>query len=256
VIDTNVYLSRWPARRLPLDEPAVLVARLKEAGVTQAWAGNFDALLHNDLAAANARLAADCNAHGREQLIPFGAVNPLLPDWQEDLRRCHEVHHMRGIRLHPNYHGYTLAQPQFAALLEQAASRDVMVQIALRMEDPRTQHRLFAAADVDPAPLAMLLPRFPNLRVQLLNSLNVVRPDTLDNLIAAGNVSVEIAALEGINGIVNLLKHVPVEQVLFGSYAPFFAWESAALKLRESSLAAVQRAAIERENAEKLLLAR
>ena len=91
------------------------------------------------------------------------------------------------------------------------------------------------------------------LRVQLLNSLNVLRPDALDKLIAAGQVFVEIAALEGIGGIANLLQHVPLDRVLFGSHLPFFAWESAALKLQESELADVQRTAIERGNAQSLV---
>ena len=45
MIDTNVYLSRWPFRRLPLDETPALVAKLHEQGVEQAWAGSFDAVL-------------------------------------------------------------------------------------------------------------------------------------------------------------------------------------------------------------------
>ena len=253
MIDTNVYLFRWPTRRLPCDDTAALVEKLKPAGVAQAWAGSFDALLHNDVSALNARLADECGVHSGGLLIPFGTINPLLPDWQEDLRRVDEVHNMPGIRLHPNYHGYKLDAPEFASLLAAAAERKLLVQIALRMEDPRTQHRLFSTADVDAAPLANLLPKFPTLRVQLLNSLNVLRPDLLDRLVAAGNVSVEIAMLEGVNGITNLLKHVPLERVLFGSYFPFFAWESAKLKLQESELTQRLREAIEGASAERLL---
>jgi predicted TIM-barrel fold metal-dependent hydrolase len=253
MIDTNIYLSRWPTRRLPCDDTAALVAKLKAAGVVQAWAGSVDALLHNDVSAVNTRLADECAAHGDGLLIPFGTINPLLPDWQEDLRRVHEVHKMPGIRLHPNYHGYKLDAPEFAGLLTAAAERKLLVQFALRMEDPRTQHRLFSAADVDASPLVELLPKFPQLRVQLLNSLNVVRPDLLDRLIAAGNVSVEIAMLEGVGGITNLLKHVPPERVLFGSYFPFFAWESARLKLQESELTQRLRESIEGASAERLL---
>jgi predicted TIM-barrel fold metal-dependent hydrolase len=253
VIDTNVYLSRWPTRRLPGDETPKLVEKLRAQGVTHAWSGSFDALLHKDVGGVNARLAAECEQHGDGRLIPFGTVNPLLPDWEEDLRRCHELHKMPGIRLHPNYHGYKLSEPASATLLEQAARRGLIVQVPLRMEDPRTQPRLLTVEDVDPTPLVELLPKLPMLRVQLLNSLNVLRPDVLDKLIAAGQVFAEIAALEGISGIANLLKHVPVERVLFGSYFPFFAWESAKLKLQESELAELQRAAIERDNAQKLI---
>ncbi|MCU0877135.1 MAG: amidohydrolase [Pirellulaceae bacterium] len=261
IVDTNVYLGRWPTRRLPADETPKLVALLKQNGVAEAWAGSFEALLHRDLAGVNQRLAAECREHGAGLLRAFGAVNPLAPDWEEDLRRCHEVHAMPGIRLHPNYHDYRLDDPAFARLLAAAAERSLVVQIAARMEDPRTQSRLLAADDVDLAPLVELLPKVPQpdsadkpgLRLELLNALGPVRPDLIDRLIAAGPVYVEFAMLEGVAGLAQRLTHVPPDRILFGSHAAFFAWQSAALKLRESALSGAQIESLEFKNARQVL---
>lgn len=251
MIDTNVYLSRWPCRRLPCDNTPALVEKLRKGGVKQAWCGSFEALLHKDIAAVNSRLAEECKTNGggeKPLLVPFGAINPKLPDWKEDLRRCVEVHKMPGIRLHPNYHGYKLDDPDFAALLAAACERKLIVQLAIRMEDPRTQHPLLQVPDVDASPLAAIMKQHPTLRLVILNGLMPLRPDLVDKLSAAG-VSFDIATLEGIAGLSQLLKSVPLERILFGSYFPFFAWEAAKLKLQESALARFQVEAITEKNA-------
>src|SRR5262245_7816602 len=94
IIDTNVNLFSWPFRALKYGETQALVAKLKKHRVIQAWAGSFEALLSKDMNGVNARLAAECVKHAPGFLIPFGSVNLAWPDWQEDVRRCHETHKM------------------------------------------------------------------------------------------------------------------------------------------------------------------
>jgi predicted TIM-barrel fold metal-dependent hydrolase len=252
MIDTNVYLSRWPFRRLPLDEAGVLVDALRGAGIEQAWAASFDALLHKDIAAVNERLAAECRRHA-DCLLPFGAVNLTLPDWQDDVRRCRELHNMRGIRLHPNYHGYSLDDPRFSELLKIAAQDQLIVQIAVRMEDDRTQHPLLRVPAVDLAPLPAVLKSAPAVQVQLLNSGRDVTPALLSQLAECPGAWIEFAMTEGVGGIGQLSTRFPFERILLGTYAPFFAVESSLLKLEESELGVALRQRIARSNAETLL---
>jgi uncharacterized protein len=255
MIDTNVSLFRWPFRRLIGDDPAPLVARLRKKGVTQAWAASFEGLLCRDVAGVNARLAGACREHGRNFLVPFGCVNPKLPGWQEDLRRCQEIHRMRGIRLHPNYHGYTLADPAFAELVRTAASRGLLVQIALSMEDPRTQFPLMQAPPVDPTPLADLLPRFPKLRLVLLNAgyWGGSMTPHISSIKEAGNAWFDIAMNERVGGLARLIEQTSSARVVFGSHYPFFYFESALLKVRSAGLPRDEELAITEGNARSLL---
>jgi predicted TIM-barrel fold metal-dependent hydrolase len=249
VIDVNVSLHRWPFRRLYGDDPASLAAFLREKCVTQAWVGSFDGLLNRDIAAVNARLAADCKEHGAGILLPFGSINPKLPGWQEDLRRCHEVHRMRSIRLHPNYHGYALAEPLCKELLAAAANRKLVVQIAAAMEDERTQHPLVRVAPVDLGPLPAVLRAVPGLRIVLLNA---GRNPHARELSAAG-ARFDIATVEGAGGVAKFAGEISAQRVLFGSHAPFFYFESAVLKVKEAGLPDHDTHAITEANARQIL---
>lgn len=217
IVDVNVNLSRWPFRRVKGDETPELVEMLRTRGVVQAWAGSLDGLLHKDIAGVNARLAAECRRFGEGFLLPFGSINPTLPDWEEDVRRCAEEHRMPGIRLHPNYHGYTLEDPVFARLLKLAEERRLIVQIALKMEDERTQHPLMRVPPVDASKLA----GGPRLVI-----LNGPAP--------AAEGCVDFAMVEGVEGVAKLAGRIGMERLLFGSHFPIFTWESARLKVRES----------------------
>src|SRR5690606_19161374 len=122
-------------------------------------------------------------------------------------------------------------------------------QVALKMEDERTQHPLLPVPAVDPAPLLELLPKHPAVPVVLLNALKDIRGETLAKLATAENVFFEIAFLEGVGAVERLIEQVPYERLLFGSHFPFFYLEAARLKLRESEVGDFIETAITRENA-------
>jgi hypothetical protein len=242
LVDTHVYVSRWPFRRVPGDETPELVTQLKQRGVTSAWVGSFDALLHRDIGAVNMRLAQECEEHREIRLVPFGAVNPTLPDWEEDLRRCHEVHRMPGVRLHPDFHGYKLDDARFERLLDLATQRGLLVQIGLCMEDPRLQPPLAILPPVDPAPLFNLLPKYPRARVELLNYWRTYRNNRVlqARLNSLPQVCFDTATIERVAGIEELLAAMPSLRLAFGSYAPYYNFGSSWQKLHESVLSAEQ----------------
>jgi predicted TIM-barrel fold metal-dependent hydrolase len=269
VTDTNIHLFQWPFRHLKYGKTDALVAKLQRHNVGQAWAGSYEALLFKDMAGVNERLAEECAARGGGLLIPVGGINPLLPGWDEHMRRCQEVHGMRVIRLHPAYQGYTLGEPVFARMLEAAADRRLIVQIALLMEDIRVQLPLFPAPLVNPGPLVPLLTKLPHAQVQLLHGFAGMRLPRSRALFDLPNVTVDISGIEGTGALGALLAgnlpsdwfggfvrggpKLPVERLLFGSHAPYFPIENALLKCFESPLSRPQMQAIFAGNASRLL---
>ena len=234
IIDTNVSLFQWPFRRLPADEPSALVAQLKLFGIRKAWAGSYEALLHRDVAGVNERLTDACRSYGEGRLVPIGTVNPSLPDWAEDLRRCHEAHRMAGIRVYPNYHDYDLSSPVFARLLKLTAQRGLFVQLAVAMEDVRTQHPLVQVKDVELRPLADLVSGIPGVRVQLLNH----RPRTAELLTLAkvDGIHFDISRVDDTSGVSRIVRALPRGRVMFGSHAPFLIQQAALIRSGETDL--------------------
>jgi hypothetical protein len=250
IVDTNVYVGRWPWRRLPLDDAGALVAKLKSHDVSRAWTGSFEGLFQRDVRGVNERLAETCRQKGDGLLLPFGSINPALPDWEEDVRRCQEDLGMGGIRLHPNYHGYKLDHRCARDVLLAAAERDLVVQLVVSMEDERTQNPVFRVPHLDCGPLVQLVKQRPRLKLVVLNAFRAMPLADAEKLAAAGNVSFDIAMLEGVG---RLARQVGLERVVFGSLASLFYFESALLKLRESELGGFQFEAIAAGNAHRLL---
>jgi len=230
IVDTNVSLFHWPFRRLPLDVTEKLVKKLRSLGVTQAWAGSFEAILHRDMATVNQRLVRECRQS--PELVPIGSVNPLLPDWENDLQRCFREHDMPAVRLHPNYHGYPLTDPRFARLLQIATAAGRFVQVATLMEDTRTQNPLVRVADVDLGPLVDQVKRIRGARVQVLNWRP--RSPLLEKLATVPGIYFDVARVDSTDGVPQLVSKVPAGQVLFGSHAPFLVPEAALIRTHES----------------------
>jgi predicted TIM-barrel fold metal-dependent hydrolase len=229
------------------------VTALKKKGVTQAWVGSFDGLLHRDVSAVNSRLAADCQKHGPNFLVPLGVINPTLSDWREDLRRCYYKHHMPGIRLYPNYHGYRLDSALFHSVIEMAASHNLVVQLSAALEDERTQNALIQLPPVDMAHLSEVISGVHGLRLIIVNWKNGLTGDLARRLCENGEIYFDFAMLEEVGGLEKLCRKVPVERVVFGSNFPLFYFDAAALKVRESRLSKHDQISILRANAQRLL---
>lgn len=252
LIDCNISIGHWPFRLHEGQETSSIPSqcqRLRDKGMTQGWAGSIEGIFQRDVFLANAVLRDRCEEYSNGLLLPAFTINPALPSWENDLSRLPILFDFRAIRLHPNYHGYTLDDPRFLRLLEAAAEAKFLVQLVVQMEDERTQHPLMRVPPVNLKPLPAALKKVPNARVMVLNANRAMSMTALQDC----PVWLDFAMLEGVGGIEGLLKDWPLEKLVFGSHAPLFYWEAAKLKLQESDLSPGQLAAITHDNATRCL---
>jgi predicted TIM-barrel fold metal-dependent hydrolase len=254
IIDTHVYVGTWPFRQVASDDRAGIVAELRRNKVPQAWAGTFDGLLHKDVSSTNERLVEACRTVGGSLFVPFGTVNPTLPDWEEDVRRCHEVHRMPGIRLHPNFHGYTLDDPRFTRLLAEAHKRSLLVQIVCWLDSEQHSY-VHGLMHVEISPLIAAARTFSELRFILANAIYTLKnKDTLIHELAAlPNIAFDFGRMAEAAGVGHLVRNVKVDRVVLGSGAPLRPVEQAVAAVQKAPLQESDKAAIRAGNARRLI---
>jgi|SRR4051794_30999366 predicted TIM-barrel fold metal-dependent hydrolase len=254
ITDTHVYLGHWPHQQLSSDDPPKLATELRRNGLTLAWAGSFDGLFHKDIAGVNQRLAETCGRIGNGMLlVPFGTINPTLPDWEDDIRRCRETFRMSGIRLHPTYHGYTLDDPRFVKLLELTAARGLIVQLVVWMEAER---HLLLNPHVTDLDLKVLEENFAlptGLKLIVTNYSHSSEDGHIPALLRNENVYFDFARASGAESISRLIGKTSPRRIVFGSGAPLHSIEAATAKLKETKLTPDIRRQIGSANAAALL---
>jgi len=252
IIDCNANLGNWPFRRIRYNDPAGLLERLGRVGIERAWVTLLDTVMYQNVHAGNAALAelvADFPA-----LLPVATINPTWPAWEKDLAECAGPLGFRGVRVNPNYHGWTLRDAVFGELLAAAQDLGLFVEITVRMSDERHHHPLVMVPPVDLAPLPAAAAAHPAVPVVVANANNT----QIVGLARAGdlapNVYFEISHIESVNGVKTVADAVGVQRLLFGTHAPYFYPEAAHLKVFvESELSEAEIAAISHQNAQRLL---
>lgn len=262
IIDTNVTLFEWPFRKLKYGNTRTLLDKLRKHRVSQAWAGSYESLFHKDISGVNARLAEECRKNGDGMLLPFGTVNLAWPDWEEDLRCCHEIHKMPGIRIYPIYQTFDLDHPDFSRLLEQATKRKMIVQVVGDMEDIRHHHPIILVREVNLEPLVELSKRITGSRIELVYWNHRVPRNLLTRLVNETKIVFDTSRVEGSGEVGRLIGGnswagsgvaIPADRFLFGSHAPYFPVEANIIKLFESPLTLEQMQGIMNANARHLL---
>jgi predicted TIM-barrel fold metal-dependent hydrolase len=223
--------------------------------IDKAVVSSASAITYRNAQSGNEELYSEIEGH-RDRFIPFGVINPSYAGWADDLKACHEGFGIRGIRLYPWWHNYSLSDPSCLKLVHEATQRGLIIAIPMRVEDPRERSWLVNIPDVQLADVARLVKPFPESRFMLLNGLGY--PKSILGQAASGlpaNYVIEISRLSAMleNEIGSLVVELGADRLVFGSGMPFNYPDPALLKLEVMNATREQREAISWKNAAHLL---
>ena len=100
-----------------------LVTYLKDSGVDKLCLSASRAIMY-DIREGNAELDACLKKH--DEFYGYVVVSPTFPDSVEDLKYLKTNKKFRGIKIHPDYHGYDLSVPSNFAFVDKVLKKTPM----------------------------------------------------------------------------------------------------------------------------------
>lgn len=254
IVDVNCWLGHWPFRHLRDRTASQLLGRLDYLGITHALVSSIDSILYRNVQPANEALA-EALAPYADRLFPVATINPTYAAWEDDLEQAAAQLRARGIRLVPQYHGYSLDSPEALRAARECAARGLPVLVAHRIEDPRQRHHLDPGQTVALDQAAALLRAVPDMTLIITNARGLFHSDFVRCPELRGKswyIDLSLAEVDyqlhrhpaDRRNLGRALHYVGSEHLIFGTHLPFSYGASALVKLETMELGPAEREAV------------
>ncbi len=139
MLDYNAYIGEWPFYKLPRTTLGELAELHRQNGISGGYVSSLKSIFYNDFYESEAELAEVISGSGYHHVV---TVNPAFPECPVTLARCIREFCVRGVRIHPAYHGYELTSEVMAGVLEILREYRLPLFINARVHDERLTHMI------------------------------------------------------------------------------------------------------------------
>ncbi len=252
LIDINAYIGHWAFRQLRYNTAETLVRLMDKNKIEKAIVASINGTMYKNVHSANEEIAVETKLF-RDRLIPFATLNPTWAGWKDDLKKCAEDLRLNGLRLYPQYHGYSITDSIALEIIDAATELNWAIQIPMTLVDRRQKHKWDLAEDIPPADFEKLVSLRPNAKFMFLNSFGI-NPDNLPKtsryLIDIANPYYQTLLRKEIP---KLIDRAGAEHLAFGTNMPFRIPEATLLKLNLIEIKSEDKEKIAYNNAENFL---
>ena len=253
MIDFCCAIGPWAFRRLPVTTSDGCRKALWREKIDRAVVSSLAAVLYKNPHEGNVQLIEEIGRASRT-FIPFAVLNPMFPGWEEDLRRCREELGMRGLRLYPNYQGWSLRRREARALVRAAAAIGWVTVVSIRLEDERFHHWRMKVKPTPVADAARLALAVPEATVILSGGTYLEIEAFFRAVGDASNAFAEIGWVKSpLEAVKACVEQFGAERLLFGTNFPLDVPWCGTAKIRRADIPEAAKAAILGGNAARLL---
>lgn len=151
-------------------------------------------------------------------ILSFGALHPLYEDWEGELQRIHDAG-LPGIKLHPDFQGLFLDDPQMVRVMQAAAGLGLMILIHCGMDPSFPQlHRS------TPERLYRILPALPGATVIAAHMGGYRYHDDVEKYLVGSPVYIDTSFTIGRfddRQVRRILTNHDPDRILFGTDSPW-----------------------------------
>lgn len=133
--DFNCFSGNWPFHKVRYNTVEKIAGLHKRCGIEGGIVSTCEAIFYQDPYEAEVSLAKELEGTDYYQAM---VLNPTLPGWRDDLKRCVEQLNIKAVRLTPGYHGYTLTDAVMGEVGDALRQYKLPLILTLRIEDERT----------------------------------------------------------------------------------------------------------------------
>ncbi len=240
VTDANSYLGKWPYWNMEVNTGGQLVRYLKANGIDRALVSSLRSTFA-DTEQGNLELLKASKAHPKV-IFGLATLTPLSKDKGAGTQALKDGV-FKGIRLCPQYHGYSLGEA--SAVADLAEELGVPVVLAYRMIlswnlPSISMGDVFAFAEANPKVSVVL----SGANYEAISILYRKKPPS--------NLFVETSCLQMWEGKELLLEHIGTSKVLLGTGGPVQYARSGVSNVVDSTLPDKEKEMVASSNARKL----
>jgi predicted TIM-barrel fold metal-dependent hydrolase len=255
ILDINVLLGRWPFMPLKYDNVAGVLTLMDRAGIDKGVVTSLNSVFYYDYEIGNREVGDACQQYP-DRFIPFAVINPNFCSWQEHLRECIDEYGIRGIKLHPDYHKFSLLRERASEVMQEARELDLPVYIQTSLLDLRHHPGYCFVAETPISEVATLVSRYWRNTFIIAGGKHFqTRVRELIN--SAGKRQNFFLATDGIggpfDGLGPLAEQIGSSRLLFGTRIPILYAEASKLLLEQSKISPEDKSRIMGANATEIL---
>lgn len=138
MMDFSCFIGTWPFHKVRNPRIEDLIKLHKENNIKSGFVSSLNSVFYNDPWESEVELSAKIADYPTYHHVM--TVNPALPGTADDLKRALTAFRVRGIRIYPGFHGYSLSDECMEPVLSFLKDQKLPLFITFRMEDERVTH--------------------------------------------------------------------------------------------------------------------